>query len=213
MAGPGLAAAALAWFPKLLRAHLCSFPCLQADGLAWELMDEAGPGPGFPQGGLSHLGCAPRRMLRAACLLCLLAFCCLAACGTRRQGLVGLGLWQNCGGSVRTQCPHAWLEQRSQSCWQGVPSAGQPCPALCRCQRRVSPALGSGSSPFPVLVAALPITQRRLHGVSPRNANCFGLRLVQRSHWAFRALSQLRDLPDPPSPAPGEPAEVCCGGC
>ena len=67
----------------------------QADGLAWELMDEVGPGPGFPQGGLSHLGCAPRTMLRAASLLCLLAFCCLTACSTQGQELVvvGLGLW------------------------------------------------------------------------------------------------------------------------
>lgn len=154
----------------------------QADSLAWELMDEVGPGPAFPQGGLSHLGCAPRKMLRAASLLCLLAFCCLTACSTQRQDLVRLGPWQNCGGWVRVQCPCAWLEQWSQSCWQEAPSAGQPCCALRHCQHSVCLVLGSGSGPFPVLVAVLPITQGRLHGVSPRNANCFGLCLVQQSH-------------------------------
>lgn len=176
-------------------------------------MDEVGPGPGFPQGGLSHPGCAPRKMLRAVSPLCLLAFCCLTACSTRRRDLVGLGLRQSCGGWVRTQCPRAWLEQGSQSRWREVPSAGQSCSAWRHCQHSGSLVPGSGSKPFPVLVAALPITQRRLHRVSPRNANCFGLRLVQQSHWAFRALSQLRDLPDPSSPSRGEPAEVCCSGC
>lgn len=114
---------------------------------------------------------------------------------------------------MRVQFPSTWLEQQFQSCWQKAPSVGQPCSALRRCQRSISPVLGSGFRPFPVLVAALPTTQGRLHRVSPRNANCFGLCLVQQSHRALRALSQLRDLPDPPSPSPGEPVEVCCGCC
>lgn len=104
-----------------------------------------------------------------------------------------------------------WLQEQSQSCWQDVPSVRQPCSALHHCQHSITLVLRSGSRPFLVLVAALPITQGRLHGVSPRNANCFGLRLVQQSHWALRALSQLRDLPDPSSPSLGEIAEVCCG--
>jgi len=107
----------------------------------------------------------------------------------------------------------AWLEQWSPSCWQEVFSVEQPCYALGHCQQSVTLVPGSGSRPFPVLLAALCITQGRLHRVSPRNANCFGLCLVQQSHWAFRALSQLRDLPDPSSPSPGELAEACCGGC
>lgn len=114
---------------------------------------------------------------------------------------------------MRMQLPSAWLKQWYQGCWQEVPSAGQPCSALCHCQHSIFLVPESGSRPSPVLVAALPITQGRLHRMSPRNANCFGLCLVQQSHWALRALSQLRDLPDPSSPSPGELVEFCCGRC
>lgn len=46
----------------------------------------------FPKVAFPHLGCAPRRMLRAASLLWLLASCCLTACSTWGQDLV-VGLW------------------------------------------------------------------------------------------------------------------------
>lgn len=65
---------------------------LQADGLAWELADEVDSG--FPYG-LSYLGCAPRRGAEAASLLRPLAHCCLTACGSQRQDVVGLGVGQS----------------------------------------------------------------------------------------------------------------------
>lgn len=100
----------------------------------------------------------------------------LLADSTRRKN-VGLGLW------VRAQHPLA--------AWSSNPTVGQPPSASHRCWCSSA-----------ALVAALPITQGRLHRVSPRNANCFGLRLAQQSHRALGALSQLRDLPDPCSPSP-----------
>lgn len=169
-------------------------------------MDEVDPDSGFPQGGLSHLGCAPRKMLGAASLLCLLAFCCLTACSTWGPDLVVVGLGE---GAVPQHLGGAAVAELLA----GGPFSGTDPSALSHCQRSISPVLGSSSRPFPVLVAAFPITQGRLHRPSPRNANCFGLRLVQHSHWALRALSQLRDLPDPSSPSPGELVEVCCGHC